>query len=104
MHTPSLCKKCNLSKLPGPIAEQCSRIQQVRSGSKIPVNIQESPPPSSEAHPNKEKIMQKCQEAYMDEKGTPGQIQTQKKRTFQSVEVRTVILGLIERDCTSSQQ
>lgn len=44
------------------------------------------------------------QEAYMDEKGTPGQIQTQKKRTLQNVEVRTVILGLIERDCTSSQQ
>jgi len=66
------------------------------------VNIQGSPPPSSEAmHPNREEVRQKHQEACMDEQGAPAQTPAQ-KGSHKRVEARTGSLAGTQRNCPSS--
>jgi len=52
--------------------------------------------------PTKRNVRQKCQEAYMDEQGAPGQIQVE-KGGLQRMETRTGSLGGMQRNCPSSQ-
>jgi len=53
-------------------------------------------------HPEQDEVRQKCQEAYMDEKGASGQTQAEKGR-LQRMEIRTGSLGGIQRNSPSSQ-
>jgi len=53
-------------------------------------------------HPNQEEVRQKCQEAYLDEKGAPGQIHVE-KGGLQRIEIRAGSLGGIQRNRPSSQ-
>jgi len=46
-------------------------------------------------HPDQEEVRQKCQEAYMDEQGAPGQTQAV-KGGLQRMEIRTDSLGGIQ--------